>query len=342
MLIELKPDQAIDDATKLTGKSLPQWFAEIDSWGGAALGRREISSRLYDEHKVDPWWAATLNIEYEAARGIKEKDGRAKGYMICATKTIKATADTCYDAFVSAAALDRWLGPAHALTFSDGGSLSNGDGNRALIRKINPAKTIKLVWQQADAALEAPHRLGGRLVEGLARRERRIEVALDGETLLQLGDGRPARALGEPGGGGQRAPAALMGDAAIGFQRPLGGRDRLRRIGRLRIGGDRRHARWRRRSLRPGPLRHRRGLLLALGGAGRRRNGGKGRCQRRRRIGRGGGRCGRSLLGLGLCLRHRLGHGERCRGAEQRGANEPGSERRDHDRGECFLLVEAL
>lgn len=156
MLIELKPDQAIDDATKLTGKSLPQWFAEIDSWGGAALGRREISSRLYDEHKVDPWWAATLNIEYEAARGIKEKDGRAKGYMICATKMIKATADTCYDAFVSAAALDRWLGPAHTLTFSDGGSLGNGDGNRALIRKINPAKTIKLVWQQADAAPDTP------------------------------------------------------------------------------------------------------------------------------------------------------------------------------------------
>ena len=30
------------------------------------------------------------------------------------------------------------------------------DGNRALIRKINPAKTIKLVWQQADAAPDTP------------------------------------------------------------------------------------------------------------------------------------------------------------------------------------------
>lgn len=156
MRIELRPDHAIDTAVAATGKSLSQWFAEIDAWGGAALGRRDIGQRLLDGYKLDPWWIATLNIEYEAVKGIVEKDGRAKGYTICATKSLKAAPDACYDAFASAAALDRWLGPGHALEFRDGGALRNGDGNQALIRKLSPAKTIKLVWQQPDAAPDTP------------------------------------------------------------------------------------------------------------------------------------------------------------------------------------------
>lgn len=155
MQIQLKPDHALDQAATATGKSLPQWFAQIDAWGGPELGRRDIGQRLL-EQKIDPWWIATLNIEYEAAKGITEKDGRAKGYTICATKAVKATPAQCYAAFASAAALDRWLGPTHALDFRDGGSLRNGDGNSALLKKINPDKAIKLVWQQPDAAADTP------------------------------------------------------------------------------------------------------------------------------------------------------------------------------------------
>ena len=77
---------------------------------------------------------------------LREKDGRSKGYMICATKTIKASAQACFDAFASAHVLDRWLGEAHALDFREGGELRNSDGNAATIRKINPGKAIKLVW----------------------------------------------------------------------------------------------------------------------------------------------------------------------------------------------------
>lgn len=156
MRIECTPDHAIDTAAAATGKPLAQWFQQIDTWGGAALGRREIGQRLLERFKLDPWWIATINVEYEAAQGLKEKDGRAKGYTICATKSIKADAATCYDAFTSADQLDRWLGTGHELAFADGGSLSNADGNRALIRKLSPGKTIKLVWQQADAAPDTP------------------------------------------------------------------------------------------------------------------------------------------------------------------------------------------
>lgn len=156
MKIALQAERALDAARAETGKALPDWFAELDARGGPALGRREIGNYLHETHRLDPWWIATINIEYEAAHGLKEKDGRAKGYTICATKSIKAAPQRCFDAFASAAALDRWLGAGHALSFEEGGRLNNADGNAATIRKIAPGKSIRLQWQQTDAASDTP------------------------------------------------------------------------------------------------------------------------------------------------------------------------------------------
>jgi uncharacterized protein YndB with AHSA1/START domain len=156
MKIELRSDKPLDAIESETGRSLAAWFALLDAFGGPGKGRREIGNHLYDTCKLDPWWIATLNIEYEAHHGLREKDGRAKGYTICATKSIKAPAQACFDAFASASALDRWLGDAHVLDFRDGGALHNADGNRADVRKVNPGKAIKLVWTQADAAPDTP------------------------------------------------------------------------------------------------------------------------------------------------------------------------------------------
>ena len=156
MKIELRSDKPLDAIHAETGRSLDEWFALLDAFGGPAKGRREIGNHLLATYRIDPWWVATLNIEYEAHHGLHEKDGKPKGYMVCATKSIKAPAQACFDAFASAKALDRWLGSGHVLDFRDGGELRNGDGNLATLRRINPGKTIKLVWHQADAAAGTP------------------------------------------------------------------------------------------------------------------------------------------------------------------------------------------
>jgi uncharacterized protein YndB with AHSA1/START domain len=158
MKIELRAEHASDEASAraATGRSLGEWFALLDARGGPGLGRRDIGNFLHETHKLEPWWSTTILIAYEAAHGLKEKDGRAKGYTICATKCIKATPDACYAQFADAAALDRWFGSRHVLDLRDGGTLANADGNRASIKKANPGKAIKLIWQQADAAPDTP------------------------------------------------------------------------------------------------------------------------------------------------------------------------------------------
>ena len=158
MKVELKSEHAVgeDSCKAATGKSLSEWFALIDARGGPALGRREIGQWLYAEMKVDIWWSGTINCEYEVARQQLEKDGKARGYTICATKTIKADPNACYSAFSSAAELNRWFGADHQLDLKDGGKLSNADGNQASVKRVNPGKTIKMIWEDAGLTLATP------------------------------------------------------------------------------------------------------------------------------------------------------------------------------------------
>ncbi len=157
MKIELRADKSIDDATAKadTGRTLSEWFALLDAAGGPALGRREIGVHLVGQH-VDPWWVSAINIAYEAHHGVVEKDGRPKGYTICATKTIKATPEACFAQLATPTALDRWLGSGHQGEVRDGGTIANADGNRATVKKVQASKTLRLTWDQVDAAPGTP------------------------------------------------------------------------------------------------------------------------------------------------------------------------------------------
>ena len=71
-------------------------------------------------------------------------------------KAIRASPEACFDAFADAPWLDRWFGPANEIDFRDGGGWVNGDGNRAVLRRITPGKTIYLVWHDAFAGANTP------------------------------------------------------------------------------------------------------------------------------------------------------------------------------------------
>ena len=124
--------------------------------GHADAPREAAVDWLAGELKVDPWWSATITHEYELARGAVEKDGKPKGYTICATKSVKADPATCYAAFASAVALDKWFGPGHDARIEEGGHWRNADGNQATVRKATPGKTIRLVWEDAGLKMPAP------------------------------------------------------------------------------------------------------------------------------------------------------------------------------------------
>ncbi len=145
---------ALTDATTeaATGKSLAAWFAELDALGGPSKGRRELVNHIYSPAAKNEWWATTIVVEYEKARGAHEKDGKPKGYSICSTKTISAPLADVFAAFGDAAALDAWLGPKTKLAFEDGGALTNGDGNHAKFTRIRANKDLRIEWNSEGLA----------------------------------------------------------------------------------------------------------------------------------------------------------------------------------------------
>ena len=153
MKVTLRSEKVVSDESvkRETGKSFSEWWKVLDAFGGPAKGRREIGVHLIQELKVDPWWSATLQVEYERHKGLVEKDGRGKGYTICATKSVKAPPERCWELLATGRALDAWFGPKNVLDLKAGGSLANADGNAADVKGVTPGKTIRLVWKDASA-----------------------------------------------------------------------------------------------------------------------------------------------------------------------------------------------
>lgn len=130
-----------------TGKTLQEWWSYLDGRGGPSQGRREINNHLFGELKVDEWWTATLNFEYESAKGVKDKDGRHNGYTICVTKTLNAPIDKAYMAWSDPGQLKAWFGDAVKAKVEDGGSFADGDGNSGDYKRIRENKDLRFSWK---------------------------------------------------------------------------------------------------------------------------------------------------------------------------------------------------
>ena len=69
-----------DDAVRrATGRDRDEWFALLDRSGAAAWGHQPIAEWLVAEQRVDPWWAQSLTVAYEQARGIRRPGQRQDG-----------------------------------------------------------------------------------------------------------------------------------------------------------------------------------------------------------------------------------------------------------------------
>lgn len=160
MPVKTKGAQPLTDAEikERSGKTWSQWFKVLDEFGGPEKGRREIGNFLHTTHKLDPWMSSTLIVEYEAARNVVEKDGRPKGYMICATKSVNVPADRAFAAWAAPAQWDRWFSGKSKFEFKEGARYSTADGDAGEFKKIRPGKAIKFTW-------ENPKHTAGTVVE---------------------------------------------------------------------------------------------------------------------------------------------------------------------------------
>jgi len=151
----LKSDQPVTNeaAKAATGKTMDQWFAELDKVDGLKLGRREINNRL-NAQKVDVWWCSTIAVEYEKHHDVRKKDGLFEGYFVCATKTIAAPPSEVFGAWSSGAELSKWFGDGTKAEVKDGGSYENKEGDKGKFLRVRQDKDIRMTFE--SVGLSAP------------------------------------------------------------------------------------------------------------------------------------------------------------------------------------------
>ncbi len=92
-----------------TGRPLDEWLAVLDAWDGAAHSHTEIARWLVSEHQVGSWWAQTVTVAYERARGKRALHEHASGFSISVTRTINRAQEVVRRAVVNDGDRARWL-----------------------------------------------------------------------------------------------------------------------------------------------------------------------------------------------------------------------------------------
>ena len=81
----------------------------MDDWGARDRTHTEIARYLAEDLGVDGWWAQTVTVGYERARGMRAPNQRPDGFCVYASKTVPVDMDRLRDAFVDARQRSRWL-----------------------------------------------------------------------------------------------------------------------------------------------------------------------------------------------------------------------------------------
>lgn len=100
-----------DVVVSKTGRPLDEWFALLDSWNATGRTHTEIARWLVEEQDVDGWWAQSITVSYEQARGMRAPGQRADGtFSATASKTVDVPVDALFSAFADEDERSRWLG----------------------------------------------------------------------------------------------------------------------------------------------------------------------------------------------------------------------------------------
>jgi hypothetical protein len=104
-------EPGVSDAAvqRATGKSWDEWFALLDAWHGTTHNHTEIARHVSETYGIDGWWAQSVTVGYERARGMRALHERPDGFSMNASKTFPVPVERLFAAFVEQDERERWL-----------------------------------------------------------------------------------------------------------------------------------------------------------------------------------------------------------------------------------------
>ena len=92
-----------------TGRGWDEWLTLLDGWGAASQSHTEIARRLREEMGVDGWYAQSVTVGYERARGLRAPGERPDGFAVSASRTIAVPVERLFAAFEDEVLRGSWL-----------------------------------------------------------------------------------------------------------------------------------------------------------------------------------------------------------------------------------------
>jgi hypothetical protein len=99
-----------------TGRGWDEWFAILDAAGAGKMPHKEIAALLHREHGITAWWAQSVTVGYEQARGLRQVHQQSGGFTANISRTLPYAAEAVYDAFTNTRRRNRWLSLALKVT----------------------------------------------------------------------------------------------------------------------------------------------------------------------------------------------------------------------------------
>jgi hypothetical protein len=105
---DFKPPVAEERMVEATGRGWQEWFAILDGWNGISHSHTEIARWLMEEQGVPGWYAQSLTVGYEQARGLRAPGQRKDGFAAGASRTVSVAVERLFEAFTDESLRERW------------------------------------------------------------------------------------------------------------------------------------------------------------------------------------------------------------------------------------------
>src|SRR6185436_10421285 len=106
---DFKPPVAEERMVEATGRGWQEWFAILDGWNGISHSHTEIARWLMEEQGVPGWYAQSLTVGYEQARGLRAPGQRKDGFAAGASRTVGVPVERLFEAFTDETIRDQWM-----------------------------------------------------------------------------------------------------------------------------------------------------------------------------------------------------------------------------------------
>jgi uncharacterized protein YndB with AHSA1/START domain len=93
-----------------TGKGWREWLRILDAWGARERKHGDVVNHLLHEFGVPGWWAQSIAVGYERARGLRAKHQTLSGsFQVSVSKTFPIGVGRLFKAFTETSRRNEWL-----------------------------------------------------------------------------------------------------------------------------------------------------------------------------------------------------------------------------------------